>query len=329
MSTTTTTVMGSGPEPSFSSALQQQLYELLVCLHQLGMEFPQILIHLAGIVQPSLTPEMLVPVIRKMFEEIPQMLQQSPQQLQKMVLDPPESLTFKLLLDFRELQQLLQQISYLQLLHLSNNLIPPGPLPQQLEFLQKAQEQFQSWNQESLQNLHQVLSETPLHMERQQLLQLESQIPWELLHFLIELIKLPLEELYGFQDWVSKLPKKQLIMMIHLLQMEPSALIEIKRRMDIAYNSQSAPHVDAYNSATPTDSSHESTSLTTVNPNRVSAIIENTNAPRYVLSTLFQVNFSKSTSYCTTTTIENSLPKDIKAFPFSDACRKYSRSVHQ
>ncbi len=220
---------------NFNGPLQQQLYELLVCLHQLGMEYPQILIHLASVVQPSLTQEMLVPVLRKMFEEIPQILQQNQQQLQKVVLDPPESLTFRLLMDFTELQQLLQQVSYLQLLHLSNNLIPPGPISQQLDFLQKAQEQFQSWTVDALQHLHQVLSETPLHMERQQLLQLEPHIPWELLHFLIELLKLPVDELFGFQKWISILPKKQLLMMLQLLNMEPSAIIEIKRRIDLAY----------------------------------------------------------------------------------------------
>lgn len=219
----------------FSTPLQQQLYDLLCCLHQLGRDLPQILIHLAEMVQPELSQGRLVPVLGKMFEEIPLLLQQSPLQFQKMTTEPPPDLvTLRLLLDLHELQQILQQISYLQLLHLTNNIIPPGPHTMQLEFLQRAQEIFQSWSRDTLAHYHQDLSETPLHLERQRLLQLEPQVPWELLHFLIELLKLPIEELYSFREWISILPKKQLMLIVQLLQMEPSAILEIKRRMDFS-----------------------------------------------------------------------------------------------
>eukprot|EP01114_Cavostelium_apophysatum_P000251 TRINITY_DN10242_c0_g1_i1.p1 TRINITY_DN10242_c0_g1~~TRINITY_DN10242_c0_g1_i1.p1 ORF type:complete len:534 (-),score=148.30 TRINITY_DN10242_c0_g1_i1:264-1865(-) len=214
--------------------LQQQLYELLSTLYQLGRDFPQILIFSSEIISPNLPPERRIPILGKMFEELPAVItQNTPQQLHKMAVDPPfENLTFRLLLDFRELEQLVQQMSYLQLLHLSNNIIPPGSLQDQLRFLEQAQQIFQSWTPQTLANHHHVLSDTPLHMERQQLLQLEPQIPWELLHFLIELLKLPLEELTSLQEWFQRLPKKQLQVVLQLIQMEPSALLEIKRRMD-------------------------------------------------------------------------------------------------
>jgi hypothetical protein len=215
--------------------INNSLYSLLSNVHGLGVDYPQLLIQLASILEPVISNDLIVPSLKKMFEEVPQMLQQkSAQLLQKLLLEPTnEPISWKLLVDFKELQDLLQQTSYLQLLHLSNNLIPPGPFNAQLEFLLKAQEQFQAWTQDTLVQLHSVLSDTPLHMERQQLLQLEPQIPWELLHFLIELLKLPFEELCSLQEWISKLPKKQLTLILHLLLLEPSALIEIKRRLDI------------------------------------------------------------------------------------------------
>ena len=234
-------------------SISNTLYSLLSCLHSLGVDYPQLLIQLTSILQPNLSNEMIVPLLRKMFEEIPSFLQEyNPIQLQKMLLEPnPDLLTWKIFVDFRDLQQLLHQVSYLQLLHLSNNLIPPGPLPTQLEFLLKAQEQFQAWTQESLHNLHNILSETPLHMERQQLLQLEPLVPWELLHFLIELLKLPIEELIQLQDWLCKLPKKQLLLILQLLQIEPSAaLLEIKRRLDsiiLNENNNNIDNIDSIN----------------------------------------------------------------------------------
>jgi hypothetical protein len=216
----------------FSSPLQQQLYDLLCSLHQFGRDLPYVLIQVTEMVQPGLQPDRLVTQLGKMFEEMPLLLQNA-QQLQKLVLDPPSDLnTLRLLLDFRDFQQLVQQISYLQLLHLTNNIIPPGPQTLQLAFLQKAQEIFQSWSREMMTEHHRVLSETPLHMERQELLQREPQIPWELLHFLIEMLKLPINELYHFQDWISKLPKKHLLYIVQLIQLEPAAILEIKRRMD-------------------------------------------------------------------------------------------------
>jgi hypothetical protein len=230
-----------GNRTNVESTINNALYSLLSSVHGLGVEYPQLLIQLASILEPNISTDLIVPSLKKMFEELPAMLQQkSPQVLQKLLLEPSgEPISWKLMADFRELQQLLQQISFLQLLHLSNNLIPPGPFNAQLEFLLKAQEQFQAWTQETIGQLHSVLSDTPLHMERQQLLQLEPQIPWELLHFLIELLKLPIEELCGLQEWISKLPLKLLTLVLNLLLLEPSGLIEIKRRIDIENNSNS------------------------------------------------------------------------------------------
>lgn len=222
-------------QKKYNSPLQHQLYELLMCLHQLGRDFPQILIHISEIVDPDLAADKRITVLGKMFEELPgYIIQQNPQQLQKLLLDPPlEMQTLRLLLGYRELQQLLQQMSYLQLLHLSNNIIPPGPLNLQFDFLKKVQEIFQTWSQQTISNHHQTLADTPLHMERQQLLQLEPNIPWELLHFLIELLKLPLEEIFSMQEWISKLPTNQLQIIVQTIQMEPAAILEVKRRMDL------------------------------------------------------------------------------------------------
>jgi len=227
-------------QKKYNGPLQQQFYELLLCLHQLGRDNPQLLIHLTEIVEPHLSNEKRVPILGNMFQDLPAyILQQTAEQLKRTALDSPSEMqTFRLLLSFRELQQLLQQMSFLQLLHLSNNIIPPGPANLQLEFLQKAQQIFQSWSQQTLQSHHQVLADTPLHMERQQLIQLEPSIPWELLHFLIELLKLPPDELFSLQEWISKLPSKHLEIILQIIQIEPALILETKKRMDAVPFSQ-------------------------------------------------------------------------------------------
>ena len=122
-------------EQKIISPLQQQLSELLQCLLQLGKEFPQVLVQLAEIAQPDLPQEGAIKMLGKIFTELPPLLQDNAEQFQQWVVDPPsEFSTLKLLLDLREIQQLLSQISYLQLLQLTNNLVPPGLLLAQFEF---------------------------------------------------------------------------------------------------------------------------------------------------------------------------------------------------
>jgi hypothetical protein len=94
--------------------MQEELYELLCCLHQLGRDFPQLLIHLTEIVYPSLPQERRIPVLGKMFEDIPLLLEDE-HKLEKLCTDPPSDfVTLRLLLSFRDLSRLVQQISYLQ-----------------------------------------------------------------------------------------------------------------------------------------------------------------------------------------------------------------------
>ncbi len=213
--------------------LNQQLHNLLLKLHQLGQDLPQILIYLTQVAQPKLPHNLIIPFLGQMFEKIPPFLSKiEPLKLQQLAKDPPaDAVPLRILLDLMGIQQLLQQITVLQLLHLTNNTIPPGSQESQESFLKKVQEVFQSWSMDTLKRYHTILSETPLHLERQQLLQLEPQIPWEILHLLIELLKLPVDELYSLQAWLSKLSPQQMRILIQLLQIESSTLLEIKRRV--------------------------------------------------------------------------------------------------
>eukprot|EP01117_Protostelium_nocturnum_P010524 TRINITY_DN3790_c0_g1_i1.p1 TRINITY_DN3790_c0_g1~~TRINITY_DN3790_c0_g1_i1.p1 ORF type:complete len:537 (-),score=172.27 TRINITY_DN3790_c0_g1_i1:220-1830(-) len=229
-----------------NSGVEGQLWELLCCLHSLGKDESTLLVQITGIVAPNLNVDKIVPVLVKMFEEIPLMLQQQIFRQQPHILnDPPAGYaTLRLLLGFRDLQNLLSRLSILQLLHLTNNIIPPGSSTTQLEFLFKAQQIFQSWTVEDLNRLHTVLSDTPIHMERQQLLQLEPNIPWEMLHFIIELLKLPWEELSNFREWFSTLAKRHLLVLIHILNVEPAGLLSLKQRFDSIAPPQLTPELE-------------------------------------------------------------------------------------
>jgi hypothetical protein len=173
-----------------------------------------------------------------MFEELPQLFQQvqahNIAQFQQFLSEPPPSaVTLRLLLDLSELAHLLNQITFLQLLHLTNNAIPQGPVDYQVQFLSKLQELFQSRDRETLVHQHNVLSETPLHLEVQQLMELERSIPFELIYLYGELLKLPSEELLSLQDWLVRLPPNRIVHLVKLLLIDPSVLCEIKHRLTL------------------------------------------------------------------------------------------------
>jgi hypothetical protein len=219
----------SGGNPS----LQTQLHDLLDLLRSLGTELPQCLVSLTQVVQPQIPNEMRIPLLGKMFAEVPSVVSAAtPQQLQQIVLaPPPDAVALRLLLDLRQVQQILQNISYLQLLHLTNGLIPPGSPQAQLKFLNRVQEIFQMWSNNTLELYHKKLAETPVHLERQQLLALEPKISPDAVHLVCEMLKLPRSELLPFKHWIEALPQTHVILLVNLLQMEPQVLIEIKKRL--------------------------------------------------------------------------------------------------
>lgn len=119
--------------------LNQQLHNFLLKLHGLGQELPQVLIYLTQVAQPKLPQNLIIPCLGQMFEKIPPFLSKvEPQKLAELIKDPPaETVPLRILVDLSNIQQLLQQISVLQLLHLTNNTIPPGTIEAQEDFLCK------------------------------------------------------------------------------------------------------------------------------------------------------------------------------------------------
>jgi hypothetical protein len=148
-----------------------------------------------------------------------------------LVLDlPQDAVTLRLLFNLESVAKLFQQMSYLQTLHLTNNLIAPGPLSQQEDFLLKAQEIFTLWPIDTLKNYHSEIGNTSLQFERKKLLELEPTIPWELLQMFVEIFKLPIEELLDFAQWFTRLSRERLLVLVQILSIEPFWVLELKRR---------------------------------------------------------------------------------------------------
>lgn len=255
--------------------LPRYFFELLFRMHQLGVDAPDVLIHVTSLLKPQLPQEQVIGLLQSVFKNLPTLIQNTaPSKLEELFKTSPLQEEFTFLVEFRELQQILQRISYLQLLHLTNNTIPPGPQILQLEFLQKIQHQFQIWSEERLKNLNNVLQETPLHMERRVLLEIEPEISWDLLHFLIEMLKLPVDELFGFQLWISQLGRQHLVMIVQLLSLAPPTILEVKQRLDFT-NIISAPSSIPYVGGTvnaPSNVTYTTVSLSGNTPSNVPSL---------------------------------------------------------
>eukprot|EP01113_Clastostelium_recurvatum_P022162 TRINITY_DN2637_c0_g1_i1.p1 TRINITY_DN2637_c0_g1~~TRINITY_DN2637_c0_g1_i1.p1 ORF type:complete len:476 (-),score=110.54 TRINITY_DN2637_c0_g1_i1:779-2143(-) len=222
--------------PTSNHNLQVELMELLHRLHELGAEYPNYVVFLSEVVQPSLPPEHRIPVLCKMFEEVPGFLTGlSPASFSQLVTNPPpEAVSFRLLLQLYELSNFFRYLSSNHLFHLTNNVIPPGPVDYQVMFMVRAQEYFHTLSRERLQILQQSIAGIPPHEETPRLISLEPKLPQDVVRLFSELLKLSFEELVSFAEWFSQLARNKLPVLLVILQQESVVLWELKRRLTLS-----------------------------------------------------------------------------------------------
>jgi len=109
-----------------------------------------------------------------------------------------------------------------------NNSISPK---QQLDYLEKIQKVFQTWSLESIEEYSKEIVSTPFHLQKQRLLEFDPDVIPDVIHFVIEFLKLPFDEIQVFKSWIQNLNENNLIILVNLLQMDANILIDIKKRL--------------------------------------------------------------------------------------------------
>ena len=215
--------------------LRKQLADLLMSLYDIGRSLPQTLVFLSEVAQPELRHGSRIPVLGSMFDELPKLFT-APRttELDKMLIRPPnDAVSLKLLLSLREVALILDSLSYLQLLHLSNY-VPNSNSPEtKIAYLRNLQMLFKSWDEMALQQLHTEITSARLHEERKRLLSLDPNVPWEMLYLVTDLLKLPLPELINMRTWILRLSSSQIEILMRLLLVDSSSLMELKRRIRV------------------------------------------------------------------------------------------------
>lgn len=216
-------------------------------LFNLGKRHPDHLLQLCSVVSSQTPTERSANLLRTLAQELPQMLSHTTEQdlhvrilqciagsesINTLQNEDMSTSAFRLFVSFRELQELIYGLSYTQLLNITNNMIPPAPEDTQLQFMQRIQQMFQTWSPEMLKQLNGALVNCPLHSERQQLLSMEPSIAWECLHFLIELLKMPFEELESFKGWIAALSPHRTRLFLRFLQLEPPVVLLVKQTLE-------------------------------------------------------------------------------------------------
>lgn len=212
-----------------------ELYELVNALYQLGQELPHYLLVLSELAEPNLSQDLRTPILGKLFEEVPRLLGNiTPLEFHKLIANvPQDAVTLRMLVNIYNIATIFQQLSCHQILQLTNNVIPPGPLAMQVEILLIAQEHIRHWSPEKPGYLCDELAKTSLELERKRLLELEPKLPWELLQFFMEILKLPKPEALDFFKWFIQLDKDRIHSMVQILHFEPIIILEYKRRLTL------------------------------------------------------------------------------------------------
>ena len=212
-----------------------ELFELVNALYQLGQELPHYLLVLSELAEPNLSQDLRTPILGKLFEEVPRLLSNiTPLEFHKLIANvPQDAVTLRMLVNLYNISTTFQQLSCLQILQLTNNVIPPGPLSMQVEVLLVAQEHMKAWTPDTPGYLHDELANTSLELERKRLLELQPKLPWELLQLFMEIIKLPKNESLDFFKWFVQLSRERVHTLVQILQFEPIIILEYKRRLTL------------------------------------------------------------------------------------------------
>ena len=112
---------------------------------------------------------------------------------------------------------ILDTITYTQLIQLCSYEPPPDHNPQSYLFIRNLHDMFRTWTVDDLRTMNAELRNVPLHMERQTLTRLSPLIPWDMLNFVVELMKLPMQELEDLQRWVGEMNSYQIDILTRLI----------------------------------------------------------------------------------------------------------------
>ncbi len=220
----------------------EEMFELVEALRRLGQELPQYLFFLSSLAEPNLTQDAHVTVLGKMFEEVPNMLCNiNSLEFHNLITNLPEEyVTLRMLVNIHNIASIFQQMTELQILHLTN-VRHPGPLRTHLDMLSAAQSHLRGLSVDTLAHLHGEMSMVSLQLERNRLLELQPRLPCDLLQLFMEILKLPLSELKDFYHWFSVLSADRLSTLAHLLQLDPIGILEFKNRLSLPSSNINKP----------------------------------------------------------------------------------------
>ncbi len=136
---------------------------------------------------------------------------------------------------------LLNRMSNLQVLHLGENMIPPGSEEMQVAFVSAWQQELQHWSTERVRELHHVVHATPVNLERQRVSGIVQH--QQFVAITLSILKLPLEQLVSFHLWFCGLGPSLLRQLVLLLTgMSSAQLIELRSLLAIPSMQQSGGH---------------------------------------------------------------------------------------
>ncbi|KAL6064389.1 hypothetical protein QOT17_010968 [Balamuthia mandrillaris] len=155
-------------------------------------------------------------------------------------------MAFVLMLGLWDVTLVLNRVSALQVLHLTNDSLPYNDhngastsVAKQFGFMVELQQVLQSWSSIQVEDYFRMIASTPLPFQKQQLAHTEPHLSFLLLNYILELLKMPLEELLSFHHWFTYLSRRHLRFLVQLLHIDTITLLNVRRRVVTATSSNS------------------------------------------------------------------------------------------
>ena len=122
--------------------------------HTLGL-----LTKLSSIALPNIDDKKFIDIVYTLLSQRPQFFnQQCTEEFEKLIKEPPANeLCLRLLINLRDLSQILYKINYRHILHLTNSILPPGPIDTQIKFMSVIAKIFINFTNKKIEEIKGVL----------------------------------------------------------------------------------------------------------------------------------------------------------------------------
>ena len=144
---------------------------------------------------------------------------------------PPSEICLRLLLQFKNISQILCKLSEKQIILFTDSMIPPGSLESQVSFMSKLADIFDKLAVQKLEEIKNNFINNHVNFHTTILIKFCKDVPKTHIFICSKILNLPKEDLFSFKSWISEFSQDshKFQQLVQLLLFDTETLIKIRK----------------------------------------------------------------------------------------------------